>query len=221
MATKINYADEFAAKLRPASSIIAMTYGILDPAAVDAAVDEISIGNDEPEAVLPEDQVDASYPVVALHDALVRLDDAMFLVPGVMDGNQRVTVSMLASTTENADVDQLARIAEALNRSVPTINLAKVRQWQVDPRRALLVAKMATGGQCWRDWQNEDPTGGFVETDEGLIPEPGTAIAFIVDCLKAAGCTYSNKEIRDAIPAMMDALGITVVTKEEPAVAAA
>lgn len=184
-----------------------------DAEAITVLIADLAIGNGEPEMPVEEEE-DPYCEMSTFVWAMRELEGPVSLLPGAMDPTDRTTVSMLASVLENRCVDQLHRIADAL-KSVPELAMARPRRGPpMHPRPAMLIAKLGTFRQFWLDWKGTPPDGGFVDTEDGLMPEPGSAVAMFVDCLKEAGCDYRHAEIRDAQRVMAEAIDLAEAEAE-------
>jgi hypothetical protein len=64
-----------------------------------------------------------------------------------------------------------------------------------EPSAAALAAFMKPLAEYWLDSTEHLPGSQFGGVDSGYTPEPLTASAFIADCLRAAGWSYSNERI--------------------------
>lgn len=68
----------------------------------------------------------------------------------------------------------------------------------VEPAQATLEAFVLPLCEFWWDCTNKIPTAQF-DGSNGGAPVPGTASAFVVECLETAGWSYSYDRVADAI----------------------
>lgn len=195
--------NETASDSQQVAGGIAFKYGLPTDGAVTGLLGLLSLGNGEPDLVFDECDPGASSLVgldvdMLRHGVAEMQSGISMLAAGVAIG--LVSVSSLACVLENHDIAELGDIRDALKSSASTLGKAQARRGAlVQSRQAVLDAKLASIARFWNDHVETPAMTGFTETGQGPVPEPFSPAAFAVDCLAAAGCDYSHREVRNGL----------------------
>jgi len=84
------------------------------------------------------------------------------------------------------------------------------RRSPVNPRHQLIAAMMAGALNLWLDYSEVPADFSFMETEDGLVPKPGSALAFIMDAIGHIH-KISVEEYRAALPLMEQMVGENLV----------
>lgn len=127
----------------------------------------------------------------------------------IAGGETSLSVPLLASLLPDAKLEHLHAAKEVLNAAMNVHWYARVRDSAVQPRKPLIVAMMASAAEFWNQCFDEYPEGEFVQTDEGLWPEPGTGMDFVTRVVMAAADTVDVEDIHANVKGMQDVIGVT------------
>jgi hypothetical protein len=133
-----------------------------------------------------------------------------------------IPLSVVASALHNNSISWLTEIRDALLKAT-TIEQAWIRSKIVDPRKPLVLAKMAAVALHWDGCFDEDVTGEFIVENGRLTVTPGSGLEFVTRIVGAANPEISIDEMRDCHEDLLNSLGINeriAIHKEDEEIAA-
>jgi len=145
-----------------------------------------------------------------LLEPVARLQRAVYsrpLSPEVVDRN--LSLPYLASATEPYRFDALIALQRLLARAADEAATVNPTDKVHDPRRAMIVAKMALAGHFWWDCRDSYPYGGFVTEEDGFQVTPNCGMEFVVDFVRLTDPDVTLEEMADCTRDMQDAIGMT------------
>jgi hypothetical protein len=139
---------------------------------------------------------------------------AFFGVDGIFPGESFITLPVLAAATGSYRFDALVRLREILQAAAHDAAAFDAEEIVLNPRRAMLVSKMALAAHVWWDMTDEYAAGEFVWTDEGLQATPDSGVEFVVRIVAAADPDVTVEEMADCLDDVRKSSGVTLALME-------